>query len=424
MGREEQLHINVPSLFRCPISLDVMRSPVSLCTGVTYDRSSIQRWLESGHQTCPATNQPLPSTDFVPNLTLHRLIHLWTQSSSSARLRDSLAPPPAARSSPSEILALTERIATGTARESCCGALKKAAEFASYREENRRFLAGSDGFVAAVVRVLTRGGEGSSESEIEVLELAVRVLESILTENGVKERLNRLLLRSDRGNCLSPMVSVLRSGRLASKIGAVRILDSIAVDNESKRSIAETEGVLAESIRLLVADTDESLRDVVLPLLIKLAVARSMKARLVQLGLVPILSGFISDQDSTGPTVERALRLTQMVSTVAEGRQAVSEDASLAGSLVGRLMKASRAATEDAVAVLWSVCCVCGDARVKERVARSGGMTKVLLVMQSEEDAGVKKMCSDLMKALRSGCETVDSGMVSYETRTTHIRHR
>ncbi|XP_030529029.1 U-box domain-containing protein 29-like [Rhodamnia argentea] len=420
MGREEQLHITVPSLFRCPISLDVMKSPVSLCTGVTYDRSSIQRWLESGHQTCPATNQPLPSTDFVPNLTLHRLIHLWVQSS-SARLPGSLAPPPAARSSPSEIRALIEQIVSETARDSCCGALKKVAEFASYREENRRFLAGSDGFVEAIVQVMTRGG--GSESEIEVLELAVTVLESILMENGVKERLTRRLLRSDRENCLSPIVSVLRSGRLASKIAAVRILDSIAVDNESKRSIAEMEDVLAESIRLLAAETDESLRDAVLSFLINLTVARSMKNQLVQLGLVPILASFISNQDSTGPTVERSLRLTQMVSTVAEGRQAMSEDAELTSSLVGRLMKLSKAGTEDAVAVLWSMCCVYGDSRAKERVSRSNGMTKVLLVMQSEEDAGVRRMCRDLVKVLRSGGNTVESGLVSYETRTTHIRH-
>nr|CAD1818010.1 unnamed protein product [Ananas comosus var. bracteatus] len=70
----EPLEVRLPPLFRCPISLEVMRSPVSLCTGVTYDRSSIQRWLDSGHRTCPATRLPLPSTHLVPNLALRRLI--------------------------------------------------------------------------------------------------------------------------------------------------------------------------------------------------------------------------------------------------------------------------------------------------------------------------------------------------------------
>lgn len=57
MVSEDQYNIAVPSFFRCPISLDLMKSPVSLCTGVTYDRSSIQRWLDGGNNTCPATMQ-------------------------------------------------------------------------------------------------------------------------------------------------------------------------------------------------------------------------------------------------------------------------------------------------------------------------------------------------------------------------------
>ncbi|GAV65562.1 U-box domain-containing protein [Cephalotus follicularis] len=43
------LYITIPSFFRCPISLNVMNSPVSMCTGVTDDRASIQRWLDNGN---------------------------------------------------------------------------------------------------------------------------------------------------------------------------------------------------------------------------------------------------------------------------------------------------------------------------------------------------------------------------------------
>ncbi|KAL4192409.1 hypothetical protein AMTRI_Chr06g194090 [Amborella trichopoda] len=34
-----------------------MKSSMSLCTGVTYTRSSIQKWLDNGNNTCPATDQ-------------------------------------------------------------------------------------------------------------------------------------------------------------------------------------------------------------------------------------------------------------------------------------------------------------------------------------------------------------------------------
>ncbi|KAJ6760671.1 hypothetical protein OIU79_025501 [Salix purpurea] len=37
--------------FRCPISLELMTDPVTVSTGQTYDRSSIQRWLKAGNMT-------------------------------------------------------------------------------------------------------------------------------------------------------------------------------------------------------------------------------------------------------------------------------------------------------------------------------------------------------------------------------------
>lgn len=67
-----------PLHFLCPISLEVMRDPVILCTGITYDRSSINTWLHTTvHNTCPVTNQTLANKDLLPNLVLGRLIQKW-----------------------------------------------------------------------------------------------------------------------------------------------------------------------------------------------------------------------------------------------------------------------------------------------------------------------------------------------------------
>lgn len=68
---------NIPADFRCPISLDLMRDPVVVSTGQTYDRSSIALWIESGHATCPKTGQTLAHTQLVPNLALKNLIAMW-----------------------------------------------------------------------------------------------------------------------------------------------------------------------------------------------------------------------------------------------------------------------------------------------------------------------------------------------------------
>ncbi|KAJ8765276.1 hypothetical protein K2173_011973 [Erythroxylum novogranatense] len=69
----------IPHLFRCPISLDLFKDPVTLCTGQTYDRSSIEKWLGAGNLTCPVTMQKLHDVSMVPNHTLRHLIDQWLQ---------------------------------------------------------------------------------------------------------------------------------------------------------------------------------------------------------------------------------------------------------------------------------------------------------------------------------------------------------
>lgn len=71
--------MGIPPLFRCPISLDLFKDPVTLCTGQTYDRSSIERWLSCGNSTCPVTMQKLHDSSIVPNTTLRHLIDRWLQ---------------------------------------------------------------------------------------------------------------------------------------------------------------------------------------------------------------------------------------------------------------------------------------------------------------------------------------------------------
>ncbi|KAK8952440.1 E3 ubiquitin-protein ligase PUB22 [Platanthera zijinensis] len=58
-GRE----IQVPAYFLCPISLQIMRNPVTLHTGITYDGHSIQQWrLHSSTGHCPSPSSSSPPT--------------------------------------------------------------------------------------------------------------------------------------------------------------------------------------------------------------------------------------------------------------------------------------------------------------------------------------------------------------------------
>ncbi|KAI4986631.1 hypothetical protein ZWY2020_019261 [Hordeum vulgare] len=74
------LPAEVPSYFLCPISLELMRNPVTLPTGISYDRAATSRWLtasatpaacSTSQRTCPVTPQPLePELQLTPNHTI------------------------------------------------------------------------------------------------------------------------------------------------------------------------------------------------------------------------------------------------------------------------------------------------------------------------------------------------------------------
>lgn len=415
----EELYITVPNLFRCPISMDVMRSPVSLCTGVTYDRSSIQHWLDSGHDTCPATMQTLPYKDFVPNLTLRRLINLWAQSHGPPSPSSSAAP---LSFSDQQLKSLIQELnhVNEIENSKLVRDLSSVADFASFSDENRRILVNFEGFVSAIIGVLSRRGS----AKMEAPELVIRIMNSILLDNRGREEAHRLISKRIQ-DFLTSIRRILQNASLKSKIESARVLRTIANDDESKRAISENRDLLTELLNLLSSESDQALHEAVLSCLIAISATRSTKAQLVGLGIVKLLAATLSDRNATKSVAEKAMKLLSIVSSCAEGRSAISQDPGCVAATVERVMKLSRAATEEAVAVLWSVCWLVGErkTKAKEAVVRSNGVAKILMVMQSGYGEGhpVRRMCGDLLRVLRVGCSSDGFGLGSYESKTTHI---
>lgn len=403
--RREELYVTVPSLFRCPISMDVMKSPVSLCTGVTYDRSSIEKWLALGHNTCPATMQTLPSTHTTPNLTLRRLIHLWL-----AHADVSQAPPSSSAISKHQAVDIING-------EFDSDSLAKMIGFMTASDENLKFVALSNAAVPRFVEVFAKS------DEIRICEVIVEILDLISTENGVRERLNELILKSGDGkDCLSSFAMVLQKGSTESKVKSAKILELIAVNPESQRRIAEKPGLLYELYSLSNAGTDTSAVEAGLSALLAISTTRPVKKELIRFGIVRAVGKILSGNDYSTPVrgvIEKALAMLETVATCTEGRGAISEDGECVVEIVRRLMKCSGVATEHGITVLWSVCCLARDPSAQEKVAKVNGLTKVLLVMQSNCSASTRQMCGELVKVLRA--KSTKSNLAPYETRTTHI---
>ncbi|PQQ16723.1 U-box domain-containing protein 27 [Prunus yedoensis var. nudiflora] len=390
----DDLYIAVPSFFRCPISLDVMKSPVSLCTGVTYDRTSIQRWLDDGNNTCPATMQVLHTKDFVPNRTLHRLIQIW---SDSLRLRrvdsvDSDSP-----SSPSELPArdqvsdLIQRMDTEPSSASSLDSLSTIARFARESDENQKFLASSDGEAHHLLL----------DDEIQR-----------------REELMRWMLKKTGRDCLASLLVVLQQGSADARIASAGVLESIAVNAEAKFLIAEKDGLLSELLKLTGPEKDPTLIEAGLSCLIAVSTPKKVKVRLVHLGAVKWLSKLLGDPNSATSTIEKVLKVLEMASSVKEGRAKICEDGKCVAGIVQRLLKVSGTATEHAVTILWSVCYLFKERTAQEAVAKANGLTKILLLMQSNCSPAVRQMSADLLKIFRVNSKSVIS---CYDTKTTHI---
>jgi len=67
---------DVPSPWRCPISLEVMRDPVVASDGHTYERHALRSCLASCGPVSPLTKQPL-AAGCVRNHALARSMELW-----------------------------------------------------------------------------------------------------------------------------------------------------------------------------------------------------------------------------------------------------------------------------------------------------------------------------------------------------------
>lgn len=402
----DDLCITIPSDFRCPISLDVMKSPVSLCTGVTYDRSSIQKWLDNGNNTCPATMQVLQTKEFVPNHNLHRLIQIWSDS-----LHQRLHSPVSDSAlSSDQVLRLVNRMEDDQSR---ADSLPRLVSFASESVENRRLLCGIDGLLPVLVDLL-----GNVDGGV-LVEQTVRLLHLIRSEIEDKERFVKTMLKMDR-NCISSLLLLLRKGTVELKICSANLLEYLAIDAEAKIRIAETDGLMQELLKLINSENDTTLIESVLSCLISISIPKRIKIKLIQLGVIKSVTKLLSESNSSSSIsmTEKVLKVLETASTVREGRTEIGEDSVCVAAIVQKVLKVSNTATEHAVTTLWSVCYLFRDEKAAEALTKANGLTKILLLMQSNCSAPVRQMARDLLKIFRINSK---SCLSSYDTKTTHI---
>lgn len=278
-----------------------------------------------------------------------------------------------------------------------------------FSEENLEFVLNYEGFVTAIVEIF------ENFAEIEVLESVILLFDLIIFESREKQNNNKLIVELYQCS-MSPFVMILRKGKLNSRISSVKVLDSISRNEETRNKI--TRNLLGDLCNLLKSETDQKAINAALSTLIAVTTSKVVKTELIRFGIVHTGVQILSVSDQTGPIIEKMMKLLEIVSTCTEGRTAISENAKCVTEIVQKLMNVSDIATEHGIGVIHSACYLSRDRTARDAAVRSNGLTKVLLVMQSDCSGRVKQMCGELVKLFRVNSK---SCLASYETRMSHI---
>ena len=240
--QQQQAEVTVPSFFLCPISLELMRDPVTLSTGMSYDRESIEKWLTSGRNTCPTTNQTLePSNqELIPNHTLRRLIQAWCVANKEYGVER--IPTPRQPIDTDQIKRLLRTISSSSPQQDAQGAtfmaeaLLKLRTLAKESERNRRLILEA-GAPATLASALASLNPKANLSQIGANMAIKEACEDALGTLAVLQ-----LSDVDRKGVSDPrsmacLCWLLASGSLDAKVNAAEVLCSVCeIDACSKGS--------------------------------------------------------------------------------------------------------------------------------------------------------------------------------------------
>ncbi|KAF9684710.1 hypothetical protein SADUNF_Sadunf04G0146800 [Salix dunnii] len=192
----------IPHEFLCPITKEIMVDPVILASGQTYERESIQKWLNSNHRTCPKTGQILDHLSLAPNFALRNLILQWCEKN-------------------------------------------------KYELPKKDVLLRSDGFSAEFIEEISSLVQNLSSREFEVRREAVMNIRMLAKENPD----NRILIANYGG--IPPLVQLLSCQDSKIQEHTVTALLNLSIDETNKRLVAR-EGAIPAIIEILQNGTDEA----------------------------------------------------------------------------------------------------------------------------------------------------------------------
>ncbi|KAG1337887.1 protein spotted leaf 11 [Cocos nucifera] len=329
----------IPDDFRCPISLDLMSDPVIVATGQTYERACIEKWLASGHDTCPKTQQRLSNMSITPNYVLRSLIAHWCEA-------NGVEPPkrPAQPSKPTSGCSSSERANIDAL----------LCKLSAPNLEDQRSAAGE-------LRLLAKRNADNRIciAEAGAIPRLINLLASVdprTQEHAVTALLNLSICEENKANIIASgavpgIVHVLRNGSMEARENAAATLFSLSIVDENKVTIGAS-GAIPALVSLLSEGTQRGKKDAATALF-NLCIYQGNKGKAVRAGVVPLLMGLVIEP--AGGMVDEALAILAILSSHPEGKVAIGA-AEAVPVLVEVIRSGSPRNRENAAAVLLHLC--------------------------------------------------------------------
>ncbi|KAG5529755.1 hypothetical protein RHGRI_030216 [Rhododendron griersonianum] len=404
-GNSEMELMTVPAHFRCPISLDLMKDPVTLPSGITYDRENIERWIESGNRTCPVTNQALGSFEQIPNHAIRRMIQDWCVQHRSLGVER--IPTPRIPVAPRDVSGICSKILEATQRgdqRKCQELVEKLKAWGRESERNKRCIAENGaGYVLSVS--FDFFASLSIEMYVSLLEKTLSAL-TWMFPLGAE---GRSVLGSP--SSLRCMAWFLEGEDLTSRQNAVVALkELLSSDQKHVISFVEIDGVEESLVRMIKEQISPAATKAALMAIYHMIspsnTSEKTASRFVELGLVSLVLEILVGSERS--VAEKALGVLDSICNYGQGIEKARHHPLTMPVLVKKILRVSNLATDFSVSIIWKLCRGedGGDQQIEAVQLRA--FPKMLVVLQIGCGEGTKEKATELLKLLNQYRDRLD----------------
>ncbi|KAD5803239.1 hypothetical protein R6Q59_024505 [Mikania micrantha] len=387
-----QIEVEVPHYFLCPISLEIMKDPVTLATGITYDRDSIENWLFSQKKNvCPLTKQVVHDIELTPNHTLRRLIQSWCTLNASSGFER--IPTPRIPISKTEIIKLLEDSQSPQHQITSLKSLKSIV----LENDKNKLLMESVGAADYLTTIINSESDIMTSSSLSPAgKLAGAEALSILYHLQLSQvGLKSLFGKTD--DFVETLTRVMqRAAGDESRAYAVMLLKSMFEVAEPMQVTSLNPKFFTQLVQILTDQISHKATKTTLKLLISICPWGRNRCKAAEAGLVRVLIDSLLDCKEKR-TSEMAIIVLDQICQSAEGRAELLKHGGGLAVVSKKIFRVSSIASEKAVRILYSIAVFSGNMVVVQEMLELGVVEKLLLIMQVDCGRKMKEKARDVL---------------------------